>query len=101
MSDALCPALAGARAAARALRLAPVVLASVALLAACGGNGAAPQQTVTVTAPAGSASTNPTTAPSGGQPGSGEPGIVAVSSAGALEVLNPANGSITQTLVPG
>ena len=80
------------------MRLTPAVLAA-ALVAACGSSGSTPQQTVTVTAPASTPASTPAATPSGGASGSAEPQIVAVTSAGALVLLNPANGSITQTLV--
>jgi hypothetical protein len=71
-------------------------VAALPLLAACHGSGSpGAGPTVTVTAPASSpAAGSPT-----GAPGSGEPGIVAVTSAGALVVLDPASGNITSTLV--
>jgi hypothetical protein len=105
MSDA--PRLISARPAlARALARGPVIVAGAivagaALLTACGSH-ATPQPTVTVTVPGGGGGSTPATTPGGGgssAPTGSEPGIVAVTSAGALVVLDPANGSITQTLV--
>jgi hypothetical protein len=84
------------------LSLVGVVLLGALSLAACGGSGgtSAPQATVTVTAPGGSGggglgNSSPTPAPPGAKPG-----IVAVTSAGALVRLDPSSGSVAQTLVP-
>jgi len=85
-------------------RVALLLAGSALLLAACGPNGSAsPQHTVTVTKPAGSGGSGAgagSPSPTPTQASGGEPGIVAVTTAGALVVLNPANGSVTQTLVP-
>lgn len=116
MSDAPCPAGArpcptgGRSALTRALACRPAivagtvistVVAGAALLTACGSNSAAPQATVTVTATPGAST--PGATPGGGSsaPAGSEPGIVAVTSAGALVELDPANGSVTSTLVGG
>jgi hypothetical protein len=82
---------------------AAVLLAFPAMfIAGCGSSGgSSPGPTVTVTAPGGSgaggglASSTPATSPSGG-----EPGVVAVTTGGALVRLDPSSGSATQTLVP-
>lgn len=103
MPDASCPT--GVRSVlARSLALRPAIVATAivagaALLAACGAQG-----TVTVTAPPSTAASTPGATPSSGgssAPAGSEPGIAAVTSAGALVLLDPASGSITQTLVPG
>jgi hypothetical protein len=80
-----------------------VLAASAALVAGCHSSGtASPKATVTVTVP-------PASSPSGGlgsgstpspTDAGGEPGIVAVTTRGALVVLSTSTGSITQTLVP-
>jgi hypothetical protein len=69
---------------------------STALLAACGSGSPTPQHTVTViaSAPAGSPSGAPPTSP----PAPTEPGIVAVTTHGALVVLDPSTGSVIRTL---
>ena len=82
---------------------AAVLLAAPAMsIAACGSSGTpAGRPTVTVTASGGSGgggghgnSTQATSTPGG------KPGVVAVTTAGALVRLDPASGSATQTLVP-
>src|ERR1022692_4627484 len=87
---------AAARSASRpALLLGPVLVR----LAACGSGTASPQPTATVTRPASSA---PVVVSSSSAPPTGAgPGIVAVTTAGALVKLDPANGSIIATLVSG
>ena len=80
-----------------ASRLALVLGPALALLAACSSGTASPQPTVTVTQPASSAPVSSSSAP----PTSARPGIVAVTTAGALVKLDPANGSIIATLVAG
>lgn len=85
----------GLRAVGRVSLLVPLLL----LAAAChSGSGATSQPTVTVTAPASSA---PATFSPSIPPPTGEPGIVAVTTAGALVTLDPATGSVQRTLVPG
>ncbi len=87
--------------------LTAVLLATPAvLLAGCNGlGGSSAQPTVTVTASASPAATT-TGASSLGQGSSsspapgGEPDILAVTTAGALVKLDPASGSVIQTLVP-
>lgn len=86
------------------LRLMPVIAAALTLLTACGPNsGATARPTVTVTAPAGAGSSGggggglTSVSPTGSA--SGAPGIVAVTTAGALVVLDPSTGSSTRTLV--
>lgn len=83
----------------RVRRLAPVSVAALALLTACGG-GSTAQPTVTVTQTAGAgggggALTSPTSS------ATTRPGIAAVTTAGALVLLDPSTGNVTQTLVPG
>lgn len=72
---------------------------ALVLIAACSSGGGGARPTVTVTAPPSSApavvSSNSAT------PAAGRPGVVAVTTAGALVKLDPASGAITQTLVPG
>jgi len=82
----------------RRWRLAAVIAAVPALLTACSGSSTT-QPTVTVTASAGTGGGTGTPSPTASVTGS--PGIVAVTTAGALVVLNPATGSVTQTLVSG
>lgn len=82
-----------------------LALVTAAILAGCGSNSPAPQPTVTVTAPASSGggsgsggglgSSTPAQSSSGG-----EPGIVGVTTAGALVQIDSSSGSITKTLVP-
>lgn len=82
---------------ARFARRAAVLALALPLLAACHGSGSSPQTGVTtVTVPASSPAGAPS---SSAAPQSGEPGIVAVTSAGALVTLNPSTGSVDQTLV--
>jgi hypothetical protein len=83
-----------------ALLIASVVPA-LALLTACSSGGtAAPRKTVTVTPPPGSSApvvvSSPSPAPAGPRPG-----VVAVTTAGALVKLDPHSGAIVATLVPG
>jgi hypothetical protein len=81
-----------------------LVLIAAAIAAGCGPNSAAPQPTVTVTVPASSGGGSgsggglgsSTPAPSSGD----EPGIVAVTTAGALVQIDSSTGSVTKTLVP-
>ncbi|HEX6931985.1 MAG TPA: hypothetical protein VF162_07575 [Streptosporangiaceae bacterium] len=79
--------------------LAASAVPALALLAACSNGGtAAPRKTVTVTPPASTAPvvSSPSSAPAGARPG-----IVAVTTAGALVKLDPNSGAIIATLVPG
>src|SRR5215472_15612768 len=81
------------------LRRAFLLAAALPLVAACSGGSPAARPTVTVTAvasasPTGSATASPSANTS-------EPGLVAVTAAGALVKLDPSTGAITQTLVPG
>ena len=72
------------------------VPAALALLAACGGSSggpASPPVTATVTASPSAAAAGSSSAPAASPP------IVAVTSAGALEVLNPATGTAETQLV--
>jgi WD40-like Beta Propeller Repeat len=88
----------------RAVRRASVLLAALPLLAAChSSGGASAQPTVTVTQPAGSTGggSENTAAPSSSPTQASMPGIVAVTTAGALVRLDPSTGNITQTLVAG
>jgi hypothetical protein len=81
-----------------AFRLALVLGPALALLAACSSGTASPQPTVTVTQPA---STAPVVvSSSSAPPTSARPPVVAVTTAGALVKLDPANGAIIATLVP-
>ncbi|HET9896920.1 MAG TPA: hypothetical protein VFQ44_18455 [Streptosporangiaceae bacterium] len=85
------------------------VMLIVPFLAACGGSSS-PSSPSAATAPApgggdgagaGLGASPSVSAPGApGAPG-GEPGIVAVTTAGALVRLDPATGSVAQTLVPG
>ena len=77
-------------------------MAILAALAACtSSGGGAAQQTVTVTAPASKApaSASPAGSPSGTPSAGGRPGILAVTTAGALVRIDPTTGDIQQTLV--
>jgi|HubBroStandDraft_1064217.scaffolds.fasta_scaffold16997_2 hypothetical protein len=81
-----------------------MLLAGTVLLAAACGSGSSPSAQPTVTS-TGSASPSPGSGSGGAGPGNsptagGEPGIVAVTTAGALVLLNTSTGSVTQTLVP-
>jgi WD40-like Beta Propeller Repeat len=82
----------------RAARMLPVAVA-LALLSACSG-GSSPAQPggQASTSGAASASASPTTTQASGGPAS--PGIVAVTTKGALVVLRPRTGAIARTLVP-
>jgi hypothetical protein len=60
-------------------------------LSACGGSGAKPAPTMTVTQSA---------APSANPAASGPPAMVAVTTAGALVTLKPATGAVEKTLLP-
>ena len=80
----------------RRLLLAPCAMTVLALIGGCSGGAAAPQPTVTVTAPA---STAPAKTPAGAPPAAGRPGILAVTRAGALVRIDPVTGSVQQTLV--
>jgi len=83
----------------RRVRRAGLLMALLPLAAACQPNSnSSPAPTVTVTAPG---STAPGASPSGAPTQSAEPGIVAVTTAGALVTLDPSTGSVQQTLVPG
>src|SRR5215472_8610857 len=81
------------------LWLGPMVAVSAGLLAACGSGSPAPQHTVTVIATPSSAAGGPS--PSTAPPTSPEPGIVAVTTRGALVVLDASNGSVIRTLASG
>ena len=73
----------------------PAALGLVALLAGCGHGTPAARPTITVTT---------TARPSASPAASAKPvppGIVAVTTAGALVALNPATGVVSRTLVPG
>jgi|ERR1022692_465490 hypothetical protein len=103
MSAAARETISPTRSTRQVLRLVPVIAAALTLLSACGASGGTKAQpTVTVTESAGAGggggglgSASPTSS------ASGSPGIVAVTTAGALVVLDPSTGSSTQTLVSG
>ena len=73
--------------------LAGVAAGAAALLSACGASAPAPAPTVTVTASSPAATTSPAAA------AATPPPMVAVTTHGALVVLNPATGAVTRTLV--
>lgn len=86
------------------LAAAVLLAASATFIAACGSSNdsSTPGSAGSATAPAtgsgggaGLANSTPATSPSGGKPG-----IVAVTTAGALVRLDPSSGNATQTLVP-
>lgn len=83
-------------AAVRRFLLVPCAMALLPLLAGCGGGAVTPQPTVTVTAPA---STAPAETSSSAPPAAARPGILAVTTAGALVRIDPVTGSVQQTLV--
>ena len=79
------------------LRTAATVLAAVTVtvaVTACGGGGKASS------AAAASASSGTSASSAASPAAAGEPGIVAVTSAGALVTLSPSTGVVEQTLVP-
>jgi hypothetical protein len=79
--------------------LAALASSAVLLLAGCHGSssgGSSPHATVTVTVPP---SSTPAPSQSASISAGGEPGLVAVTTSGALEALN-SNGSVASTLVP-
>lgn len=79
------------------LRTCLLLAAPAMFIAACGTSGSSnPGPTVTVTVPGGSGESSSTPAASP----SGKPGIVAVTTTGALVRLDPSHGNATQTLVP-
>jgi WD40-like Beta Propeller Repeat len=90
-----------ASAPARRSRAILAMAGAMTLLAACGGGsrGGGAQPAVTVTATA-AASASASASASAGSPAAA-PAMVAVTTAGALEVLNPASGAVSRTLVPG
>jgi hypothetical protein len=65
-----------------------------------GPRGGQPGGQATKTAAAGPSSPAPAPSASSSTPVAAEPGIVAVTAAGALVTLNPASGAVTKTLVP-
>src|SRR6185437_10073552 len=81
-----------------------LALIASAFTAGCGSNSLSPQPTVTVTVPAspggGSGSGGGLGSSTPAQSSGGEPGIVGVTTAGALVQIDPSTGSITKTLVP-
>jgi hypothetical protein len=85
-----------ARGPARLIR-ALAVPAALALVAACGASSGGSGAPATVT-PAGTASARAASSSASGTAAS--PAIVAVTTGGALEVLNPATGAVESTLVP-
>jgi hypothetical protein len=82
---------------ARAWWCGPMLAVAAGLLAACGSGSPSPEHTVTVIASSPAATGGPSAAPTTVPP-SPEPGIVAVTTRGALEVLDPANGTVIRTL---
>ncbi|MEP7023323.1 MAG: hypothetical protein ABJB47_05815 [Actinomycetota bacterium] len=83
---------------ARAALAVPVVLTVLAACSGQSGGSSAPGSS-----PAGPSSTGPTASatPSAARKAAKPPAIVAVTKAGALVVLDSANGSVARTLVPG
>lgn len=77
----------------RRVALAVGAASTAALLSACGSGAASPAPTVTVTASAPAASASPAAV------AATPPSMVAVTTHGALVVLNPATGAVTKTLV--
>jgi WD40-like Beta Propeller Repeat len=80
-----------------------VALIAAVFAACCGSHSPSPQPTVTVTVPAspggGSGSGGGLGSSTPGQSSGGEPGIVGVTTVGALVRIDASSGSITQTLV--
>jgi hypothetical protein len=74
--------------------------AAVTMLAACGGSSSAGQAASTAASatPTASTAASPSAAASAGA--ARPPGMIAVTTAGALVVLNPATGAVARTLVP-
>jgi hypothetical protein len=95
MTDLAAARSAGLSAGWRRLASASLLLAVLPLVASCGGGSGSAQPTVTVTKVA----ATPTGSPS--PSATAMPGIVAVTTAGALVKLDPGTGSVTQTLVSG
>lgn len=75
--------------------LGPLVAVGTGLLAACGSGSPTPEHTVTVIATPHAGTPASSTSP----PASAKPGIAAVTTRGALVVLDASNGSIIRTLV--
>jgi hypothetical protein len=71
-------------------------LAAATALSACGNNSPTPASTVTVTQGASSSASAST-----GTAAATPPAMIGVTKAGALVTLNPATGTVIQTLVPG
>jgi hypothetical protein len=82
-----------------AIRRASALLAVAPLLAACHSGGSA-QPAVTITKVV-NGSTSPASTPSPTTSQAGAPGIVAVTTAGALVRIDPSTGNVSQTLVQG
>jgi hypothetical protein len=90
--------------AARRARLVVTAVAAVVLasaMAACSAfnHGSSSSPTAPATQAAGTGATSPTVGSTSG-PASAAPSIVAATSGGAIERLNPATGAVEQTLVP-
>ena len=86
----------------RAFRLAVLAVwgaTVLALVTACGARSTPGWPTITVTASAGSSAPAVVSSTSAA-PAGARPGIVAVTTAGALVTLDPQSGSVTATLVP-
>lgn len=83
-----------------------LALLTAAIVAGCGSSSPTPQPTVTVTAPAssgggsGSGSGGGLGSSTPAPPSGGEPGIVGVTTAGALVQIDSSTGSVTKTIVP-
>lgn len=94
--------LAGSRSRSAAAELAGLLAGALALAGCGGGSSGQPagQVTKTVTSSASPSASAPASAASSGAPASAEPGIVAVTAAGALVTLS-SSGAVTRTLVPG
>jgi hypothetical protein len=84
----------------RAIAWGTVIVAAAAVLAACGGKSSPAASSPPVsTASASSSPSVAASSPASPSPGS-EPGIVAVTSGGALEEIDPGSGAVAKTLVP-
>jgi hypothetical protein len=73
--------------------------AALTMLAACGGSAASQGSSPATSAPAPASATPASTASASARAVPAPPGMVAVTTAGALVVLNPATGAVAKTLV--